>query len=212
MPVALELPAAVRQPSARVVERARALVVVAASLPLVALAVEAASTGLGANPIERFTRETGEWTLYLLLATLSVTPLRRLTGMHWLLRLRRRLGLSAFAYGCLHFATWLWLDQWFDLAAIVADIVKRPYVTAGFAAFALMLPLAATSTDAMVRRLGAARWQRLHRLAWASGVLGVLHYLWLVKVDLRPPLACAAVLAVLLAARLLLRRRTGARP
>lgn len=186
--------------------------VVAASLPLVALAVEAASTGLGANPIERFTRETGEWTLYLLLATLSVTPLRRLTGMHWLLRLRRRLGLSAFAYGCLHFATWLWLDQWFDLAAIIADIVKRPYVTAGFAAFVLMLPLAATSTDAMVRRLGAARWQRLHRLAWASGVLGVLHYLWLVKVDLRPPLACAAVLAVLLAARLLLRRRTGARP
>jgi len=201
------LPAAWRQPSPRTVERSRGAVVLLASLPLVALGVEAFETGLGANPIERFTRETGEWTLYLLLATLSVTPLRRLTGMHWLLRLRRRLGLAAFAYGCLHFITWLWLDQWFDLPAIVADIVKRPYVTAGFAAFVLMLPLAATSTDAMVRRLGATRWQRLHRLAWVSGALGVLHYLWLVKVDLRPPLVCAAVLAVLLVLRLLLRRR-----
>lgn len=207
MPLLLPLPASWRQPVPRFVDRARALVVIATALPLAALGLEALHDGLGANPVERFTRETGEWTLYLLLATLAVTPLRRLTGMHWLLRLRRRLGLAAFAYGSLHFTTWLWLDQWFDLAAIVEDIVKRPYVTAGFAAFALMLPLAATSTDAMVRRLGAARWQRLHRLAWVSGALGVLHYLWLVKVDLRAPLACAGVLALLLAARLLLPRR-----
>jgi len=205
--IADTLPRAWRQPSARAIAVARAITVLSALLPLAWLGVEASTQGLGANPIERFTRETGAWTLYLLLVTLAITPLRRLTAMHWLLRLRRRLGLAAFAYGCLHFSAWIWLDQWFDVASIVEDIVKRPYVTAGFAAFVLMVPLAVTSTDAMVRRLGAARWQRLHRLAWVSATLGVLHYLWLVKLDLRPPLVCAAVLAILLAARLLLPRR-----
>jgi sulfoxide reductase heme-binding subunit YedZ len=170
-------------------------------LPLLRLMVLGASDGLGANPIEFITRSTGTWTLVGLLVTLAVTPLRRLTGRAELIRYRRMLGLFAFFYVCLHFVTYIWLDQFFDPSAIARDIVKRPFITVGFAAFLLLIPLAATSTHAMMHRLGR-RWQQLHRLVYLIAVLGVIHYLWLVKKDLTDPLIYGGVLALLLAARL----------
>ena len=170
-------------------------------LPLVRLAILGASGGLGANPIEFITHSTGTWTLVGLLATLSVTPLRRLTGRAGLIRYRRMLGLFAFFYACLHFITYIWLDQFFDLAGIGKDIVKRPFITVGFAAFVLLIPLAATSNHAMMRRLGR-HWQQLHRLIYPIAVLGVIHYVWLVKKDVTQPLLFGAVLALLLAMRL----------
>jgi methionine sulfoxide reductase heme-binding subunit len=133
--------------------------------------------GLGANPVELVTRSTGTWTLVLLCVTLAITPLRRMTSLAWLVRLRRMLGLFAFFYGVLHFVTYFWLDQWFDVGAIVRDVIKRPFITMGFLAFVLMIPLAATSTDAMIRRLGR-RWGRLHRLVYAVAIAAVLHYWW----------------------------------
>ena len=146
------------------------------------------------------THTTGDWGLRLLLLTLAVTPLRRLTGWGWLLRFRRMLGLFAFFYLSLHLVTYLWLDQFFDWAAILEDVAKRPYITAGFAAFLLLVPLALTSTRGMVRRLGW-RWQTLHRLIYPAAALGVLHFFWLTKADLREPLVYASVLALLLALR-----------
>ncbi|QSI78318.1 sulfite oxidase heme-binding subunit YedZ [Niveibacterium microcysteis] len=156
---------------------------------------------LGANPIEAITRASGEWTLRLLLATLAVTPLRRLTGWHWLIRLRRMLGLFVFFYASLHLATYVWLDQFFDWAAIAKDIVKRPFITVGFAAFVLLVPLAATSSNFAIRRLGGRRWQALHRSVYAIGVLAVLHFWWLVKRDVTEPLIYGLILALLLGAR-----------
>jgi sulfoxide reductase heme-binding subunit YedZ len=176
-------------------------------LPLVVLVAGGLRDALGANPIEYITRATGDWTLRLLLLTLAVTPLRQLTGWHWLVRLRRTLGLYAFFYGCLHLTTYVWLDQFFDWPGIAADIVKRPFVTLGFAAFVLMLPLAITSTNGMIRRLGGRRWQRLHRAVYAVGVLGVAHYWWLVKKDLTEPVLYALVLGALFALRLWHARR-----
>ncbi|MDP1644337.1 MAG: protein-methionine-sulfoxide reductase heme-binding subunit MsrQ [Thiobacillus sp.] len=170
-------------------------------LPLVRLIVLGGSGGLGANPIEFITRSTGTWTLVGLMVTLMVTPLRRLTGRADLIRYRRMLGLFTFFYAGLHFVTYIWLDQFFDPAAIAKDIIKRPFITIGFSAFVLLIPLAATSTHAMMRRLGR-RWQQLHRLVYLIALLGVIHYLWLVKKDLTEPLIYGAVLAVLLALRL----------
>ncbi|MBU2641345.1 MAG: protein-methionine-sulfoxide reductase heme-binding subunit MsrQ [Thiobacillus sp.] len=170
-------------------------------LPLLRLIVLGATGGLGANPIEFITRSTGTWTLTGLLLTLSVTPLRRLSGRADLLRYRRMLGLFSFFYACLHFVTYVWLDQFFDPTAIARDIVKRPFITVGFTAFVLLIPLAATSTHAMMRRLGR-RWQQLHRLVYFIAPLGVTHYLWLVKKDLTVPLIYGVVLALLLAIRL----------
>lgn len=170
-------------------------------LPLVRLVVLGFNGGLGANPIEFITRSTGTWTLVGLMVTLSVTPLRRLTGHAGLIRYRRMLGLFTFFYVCLHFVTYIWLDQFFDPAAIVRDIIKRPFITVGFAAFLLLIPLAATSTHAMIRRLGR-RWQQLHRLVYAIAILGVVHYLWLVKKDLTEPLIYGVVLTLLLLMRL----------
>ena len=170
-------------------------------IPLARLVVLGFTGGLGANPIEFITRSTGTWTLVGLMVTLSVTPLRRLTGRAELIRFRRMLGLFTFFYVCLHFITYIWLDQFFDPAAIVKDIIKRPFITFGFAAFVLLIPLAATSTRAMIRRLGR-RWQQLHRLVYAIAILGVVHYLWLVKKDLTEPLIYGAVLALLLLMRL----------
>ncbi len=170
-------------------------------LPLLLLVWRLVDGTIGPNPVEVITHDTGDWALRLLLATLAVTPLRRLTGWRWLVRLRRMLGLFAFCYAMLHFTTYLWLDQFFDWQAILADIAKRPYITAGFAALLLMLPLAVTSTKGWQRRLGA-RWKQLHRLVYAIGVLAVLHYLWLVKADLLEPAIYAGVLAALLAARM----------
>jgi sulfoxide reductase heme-binding subunit YedZ len=170
-------------------------------LPLVRLTVLGASGGLGANPIEFITHSTGTWTLIGLMVTLSVTPLRRLTGRTDLIRFRRMLGLFAFYYACLHFITYIWLDQFFNPAAIAKDIIKRPFITVGFTAFVLLIPLAATSTHAMMRRLGR-RWQQLHRLIYPVAMLGVIHYGWLVKKDLTEPLIYGAVLALLLVMRL----------
>lgn len=170
-------------------------------LPLARLLYLAFNGGLGANPIEFITRSTGTWTLVGLMLTLAVTPLRRLTGRNELIRYRRMLGVFAFFYACLHFTTYIWLDQFFDLKGILRDIYKRPFITVGFSAFLLLIPLAVTSTNAMMRRLGR-RWQQLHRLVYLIGLLGVLHYLWLVKKDLTQPLIYAGVLLVLLTLRL----------
>jgi sulfoxide reductase heme-binding subunit YedZ len=157
---------------------------------------------LGANPIQTITHHTGDWSLRFLLITLSITPLRRLSGWNWLLRFRRMLGLFAFLYASLHFGTYLVLDQFFDFQAIAEDIIKRPYITVGFAAFLLLIPLAVTSTNAMVKRLGGRNWQRLHRLVYLIAILGVLHYLWLVKGDFLKPLNYAGILAILFSYRI----------
>jgi sulfoxide reductase heme-binding subunit YedZ len=194
--------ASTRRRDARILGVARPLLFAACLAPLAALVWAGFRGDLGANPVETITHETGQWALRLLLATLAVTPLRRLTGWNPLLRVRRMLGLFAFFYAVLHLATYLWLDQFFDWGAVLADVLDRPYITIGFAAFLLLVPLAATSTDAMVRRLGGRRWQRLHRLVYPAAGLAVLHFLWLVKADLREPLIYAGLLALLLAARL----------
>ncbi|BDD92349.1 protein-methionine-sulfoxide reductase heme-binding subunit MsrQ [Pandoraea sp. NE5] len=171
---------------------------------------------LGANPVEFITRSTGTWTLVMLCVTLAITPMRRLSGMVWLLRLRRMLGLFACFYGALHFATYVWLDQWFDWSSILHDVSgKRPFITVGFAAFVLMVALALTSPHAVVRRMGGRRWQRLHRLIYAIAVLAILHYWWMKagKNDLAQPAVYATVVASLLGARVwwaLRRRRTQA--
>jgi sulfoxide reductase heme-binding subunit YedZ len=157
---------------------------------------------LGANPIEAFIRGLGDWALYLLLITLSVTPLRRLAGQSWLIRLRRMLGLFAFFYACLHFTTYLWLDQSFEWAEIGLDILKRPFITAGMVVFVLLVPLAATSNGAMIRRLGGQRWQKLHRLVYPAAMIAVLHYTWMVKLDVAQPLLIGSILALLLGLRL----------
>lgn len=173
-----------------------------ALLPFANLVLKAVIDELGANPIEKITRTTGYWTLTLLLITLTVTPLRRLSGWSWLVRLRRMLGLFAFFYASLHFATYLVLDQFFDIASIAQDIVKRPYITIGFPAFLLLIPLAVTSNDSMIRRLGGKRWRLLHRLVYVSAIGGVIHYWWLVKKDLTNPITFAILLALLLGFRL----------
>lgn len=169
-------------------------------VPFALLVKGALDADLGANPLERVTDVTGQWGLRFLLLTLAVTPLRRLTGWNRLLRFRRMLGLFVFFYISLHFLTWVWLDQELNWGNITADIAKRPYVTVGFTAWLLLLSLAVTSTRGMMRRLGR-NWQRLHRAVYAIGVLGVLHYIWLVKADLLQPLIYAGVLALLLLVR-----------
>jgi sulfoxide reductase heme-binding subunit YedZ len=179
-------------------------------VPLARLVFFAFTGRLGANPIEFVLHSLGTWTLTLLLVTLSITPLRRLTGWNCLIRVRRMLGLFAFFYACLHFLTYAGVDQSFDISAIIADIVKRPYITIGFTCFVLLIPLAATSTHAMQRRLGSRRWQLLHRLIYLIAAGGVVHYLWLVKKDITQPLLYGLVLVVLLAMRLVWRRRVTA--
>ena len=173
-----------------------------ALIPLARLILGAVDDALGANPIEKITRSTGYWTLTLLMFTLSITPLRRLTGWLWWVRVRRMLGLFAFFYASLHFLTYLVLDQFFDWDSIIKDIVKRPYITVGFPAFVLLIPLAATSTNAMIKRLGGKRWRCLHRLVYVTAIGGVVHYWWLVKKDLTNPITFATILAVLLGLRL----------
>lgn len=157
---------------------------------------------LGANPIEAVTRGLGTWTLNFLLITLAVTPLRKLTGLHVVLRLRRMLGLFCFFYACLHLTSYLWFDQFFDWSEIVKDILKRPFITVGMAAFVLLLPLAATSNNFAIRHLGGRRWQLLHRSVYVIAILAVLHYSWLVKADQSQPLLYGGILAVLLAFRI----------
>lgn len=170
----------------------------------------------GANPVEFVTRSSGTWTLVFLLLALTVSPLRRLTDAGWLMRLRRPLGLASFAYALIHLATWVWLEHWFELAPMVSDVLKRPFITAGFAALALLIPLALTSTDAMIRRLGR-RWSTLHRLVYAAAVLAVLHYWWhkAGKADVTEPALYALALLALLGWRVVVRmreRRVARRP
>jgi sulfoxide reductase heme-binding subunit YedZ len=175
-------------------------------VPLVWLVVDGLSDKLGANPIEAITHRTGDWTLRLLLLTLAATPMRRLLRWNWPLRVRRMLGLFTFFYAILHFATYLVLDQFFDWDEILKDIVKRPYITVGFTALLLLIPLAVTSTNGMMRRLGR-RWAQLHQLVYVIATLGVFHYLWLVKADRLQPLVYAGILLALLLVRVWYQRR-----
>lgn len=176
---------------------------------LVANAFGMAGT-LGANPVEEILHRFGFWGLTFLMLTLAVTPARKLPGLNKLIKIRRMLGLFAFFYVVMHFLTYAWLDQHWSLAAIVEDIVKRPYITIGMLALALLVPLAATSTNAMVRRLGP-RWQKLHRLIYVIAILGVWHFYWQVKKDLTEPLIFGAILAFLLGYRLFVRRQKAKR-
>jgi sulfoxide reductase heme-binding subunit YedZ len=156
------------------------------------------------EPLAAITHGTGDWTLYFLCITLSVTPLRRLTGANWLIKLRRMLGLFAFFYAFLHFMTFLWFDHFFDLVEMWKDVLKRPFITVGFIAFVLLVPLAATSTNAMVRRLGGKRWQALHGLVYLIAPLGILHYWWMKagKHDFAQPILFGLIVALLLGVRL----------
>ena len=173
-------------------------------IPLARLGWKALHGGLGANPIEVITHSTGDWTLILVLTTLAITPLRRITKQYWLIGVRRMIGLFAFFYGSLHFTTYIWLDKFFDLHEMFKDIAKRPFITVGFSAFVLLIPLALTSTAASIRRLGGKNWQRLHRLIYLTGILGVIHYIWLVKADLRKPLEYAFALSILVLYRIVM--------
>jgi sulfoxide reductase heme-binding subunit YedZ len=184
-------------------------------IPLGLLGWRVLHGGLGANPIEFITHATGDWTLRFLIITLCVTPLRKILAVPELIRFRRMLGLFAFFYACLHFTTYIWLDKFFDLSEMWKDIAKRKYITVGFTAFVLLIPLAITSTAGMIRRLGGKRWQMLHRLIYVSAALGVIHYYWLVKSAVIKPLTYGAIVAVLLLWRLLdsisKRKQSGAR-
>jgi sulfoxide reductase heme-binding subunit YedZ len=181
---------------------AKAAVFIAALGPLAWLVWGFFHDLLGGNPVEYITHATGDWTMRFLLTTLLITPLRKLSNQQYLIRFRRMLGLFAFFYGCLHFITYLWLDQSLDLASMTKDIYKRPFITAGFTSFVLMVPLAVTSTKKMIARLGGKNWQALHRLIYFSAIAGVAHYWWLVKSDIRLPLLYGVILGVLLILRL----------
>jgi len=187
------------------VRQLRNVLFVLCLLPLVRLVAFAFLNRLGANPIEFITRNTGDWALYFLMGTLAITPLRRLTGWNWLVRLRRMTGLYAFFYVFLHFTIFFWLDHFFDFQEMWHDIVKRPFITVGMATFVLLIPLAATSTNAMVRYLGGKRWQWLHRLTYVIVPLGVLHFWWVKagKNLLAQPILFASIVAALLLVRLL---------
>jgi sulfoxide reductase heme-binding subunit YedZ len=180
----------------------------AALAPLALLVVDAARHRLGANPIEAVLNRLGFWTFTFLVLSLTPTPLRLWTGLSWPLRLRRLLGVTAFCYAALHFGWYLGVDQFFDLVAVSADVVKRPFITVGFTALLLLLPLVVTSTEGWVRRLGFARWKALHRLAYVAALLGAVHFLWRVKADKLKPAIFAAMVVTLLLLRL--RRRPRA--
>ena len=190
-------------PTPRQLTGIKVLVFLLALIPLARM-VWMSATGQVVEPIEFITRSTGDWVLYFLCITLAVTPLRRLSGWNWLLKLRRMLGLFAFFYALLHFTTFLWFDHWFDLAAMFRDVIKRPFITVGFIAFLLLIPLAATSTNGMIRRLGGKRWQWLHRLIYVIAPLGVLHFWWMKagKNDFAEPIVMGLIVALLLGARM----------
>src|SRR4029077_7256012 len=180
---------------ARSMERwIKPVVFLACLIPLGLLGWKAYNGALGSNPIEVITHATGDWILRFLLITLAITPLRKLTGQHWLIRYRRMFGLFAFFYAVLHFLTYVWLDKFFDLHEMLHDIAKRKFITVGFTGFVLLIPLALTSTKGWIRRLGGKRWQALHRLIYFSAIAGVIHYWWLVKADIHLPLEYGAVL------------------
>ncbi|GGY09586.1 sulfoxide reductase heme-binding subunit YedZ [Massilia dura] len=201
------------QPSALQLAGIKALVHLLALVPLARLVVLVFTDAL-VEPLQYITHSTGDWTLYFLCITLAVTPLRRLAKWNWVLKLRRMLGLYAFFYGLLHFTTFLWFDHFFDVAAMLKDVAKRPFILVGFTAFVLLIPLALTSTNAMVKRLGGKRWLWLHRLVYVATPLGVLHYWWMkaAKNDLAQPLLFAAIVAALLLARVWWARQKSRAP
>jgi len=166
-------------------------------VPLALLAWKGFHDGLGANPIEVITHSTGDWTIIFLLITLSITPLRRVPALNWLIRFRRMMGLYAFFYGVLHFTTYIWLDKFFDLPEMIKDVGKRPFITVGFLGFVMMIPLAVTSTKWAIRMMGK-NWASLHQLVYLSAIAGVVHYWWLVKIDITKPLRYAVILSILL--------------
>ena len=190
-------------PSPKQLTTIKAVLFVLALVPL-ALLVYNTVAGVFVEPLEAITRGTGDWVLYLLCLTLAVTPLRRLTGWNWLVRLRRMIGLFAFFYAFVHFLAFLWFDHFFDMAAMWKDVVKRPFITVGFAAFVLLIPLAVTSTNGMIKRLGGKRWQWLHRLIYLVAPLGILHFWWMKagKNNFTEPIIFGLIVLVLLGARL----------
>ncbi|WP_426115660.1 sulfite oxidase heme-binding subunit YedZ [Massilia sp. PWRC2] len=190
-------------PSARQVSAIKAVVFLLALIPVAQMAYLTISGRL-VEPLEHITRGTGDWTLYFLCITLAVTPVRRLSGWNWLVKLRREVGLFAFFYAFLHFMTFLWFDHFFDLEAMWKDVIKRPFITVGFIAFVLLMPLAATSTNAMIRKLGGKRWQWLHRLIYLIAPLGILHFWWMkaAKHNFQQPIIFGAIVALLLGLRL----------
>ena len=195
------MPTVLRAPSGAQIAVIKVIVFLLCLIPAANLALGWQNDALGANPIETLSRASGEWTLRFLLISLAVTPLRRYTGLHWLIRLRRMLGLFVFAYATSHLLTYVWLDQFFDWRAIARDILDRPFITVGFAAFVLLIPLAATSNSFAIRRLGGRRWQALHRSIYAIAIIAVVHFWWLVKADVLEPAIYALILAALLGAR-----------
>ena len=184
------------------IKRLKLVIFVLALLPLLRLIERGVQNNLSANPLEFITRATGDWAIYFLCLTLLVTPLRRMTGLNWLLRLRRLLGLYVFFYAFLHFLCFLWFDHFFDLEEMVKDIVKRPFIAVGFAAFVLLVPLAVTSSDRLMRQLGRW-WGRLHRLIYGVALLAVLHFWWMRsgKNNLQEPMIIALVMVLLLGSR-----------
>lgn len=188
----------------RAILAVKAAIWVLALIPFARLVVGVFANTLGANPIETITRTTGWYTLVLLCVTLGVTPLRRFTGWPWLIRMRRTLGLFTFFYAVLHFTTWIWFDHFFEVGELLKDVVKRPFITVGFTAFVLLIPLALTSTNAMVRRLGGKRWQTLHRAVYLIAPLGVLHFWWMRagKNNTDDPASFALIVLILLGTRL----------
>jgi methionine sulfoxide reductase heme-binding subunit len=190
-------------PNSRQITILKGALFAAALLPFARLVLFVFTDRLGANPIEFITRNTGDWTLYFLCLTLTVTPLRRLTKWNWLIKWRRMLGLFAFFYVALHFTTFLWFDHFFDVDEMLKDVVKRPFITVGFTAFMLLIPLAVTSTNGMVRRLGGKRWQWLHRTIYLIAPLGILHFWWMKagKHDFAQPILFGSMVALLLLSR-----------
>jgi methionine sulfoxide reductase heme-binding subunit len=187
-----------KSPSATTVSALKALVFLGSLGPAAVLLWKGFHDQLGANPVDVITRSTGKWTLTFLLITLGITPLRKVVGLPWLVRFRRMLGLFAFFYGTLHLTTYVYLDKFFNVPEMLHDIARRKFITAGMTGWALMLPLALTSTAGWIRRLGGKRWQKLHRLIYLSAAAGVIHFVWLVKADLRRPFIYGVILAGLL--------------
>jgi len=186
----------------------KSIAFVLALVPFFALIYLVATDQL-VEPLQYITRNTGSWTLYFLCITLAVTPLRRLSGWNWLLKLRRMMGLYAFFYALLHFTTFLWFDHFFDVQEMLKDVAKRPFITVGFTAFVLLVPLAITSTNGMVRRLGGKRWQMLHKLVYVIAPLGILHFWWMRagKHDFNKPILFGLIVLALLGVRVWWARR-----
>lgn len=198
-------------PTPKQLSAIKAVLFVLALLPFARL-VYLTATGQFVEPLEAITRGTGDWVLYLLCITLAVTPLRRLTGWNWVIKLRRMAGLFAFFYAFLHFLAFLWFDHFFDLAEMWADVLKRPFITVGFIAFVLLIPLAVTSTNGMIRRLGGKRWQWLHRLIYVVAPLGILHFWWMKagKNNFTEPFIFGVIVVLLLGVRVYWGRVKGA--